>query len=311
MGRGLVGVRLMMDEFEIAAPAGRGTRVSVAKRLPAGTPLPDARGAARRALRRGARSPVRRGHAPERGAAAGARRGPARASRRCSRSTASSRRPTRASSRSTRSSTSAPSACVDADERKSRFLADMSHELRTPLNSIIALSELLLSGEPALADEQVDAGRRSSGASPTTSCRSSATCWTSPRSRPGGSSSSSHDLARRRAVRDPARPAAPAAERRRRGAALRLPGDAGDAAHGRGQADPGPAQPGLQRGQVHAARRGRRQRASVDGEQRPLRGLRHRDRDRGRATCRGSSRSSCRSRASCSAAGTAPGSGCR
>ena len=39
----------------------------------------------------------------------------------------------------------------DADERKSRFLADMSHELRTPLNSIIALGELLLSGEPALA----------------------------------------------------------------------------------------------------------------------------------------------------------------
>ena len=32
----------------------------------------------------------------------------------------------------------------DADERKSRFLADMSHELRTPLNSIIALTELLL-----------------------------------------------------------------------------------------------------------------------------------------------------------------------
>jgi CheY-like chemotaxis protein/nitrogen-specific signal transduction histidine kinase len=44
---------------------------------------------------------------------------------------------------------------VDADERKSRFLADMSHELRTPLNSIVALSELLLSGEPPLVGEQV------------------------------------------------------------------------------------------------------------------------------------------------------------
>ena len=42
----------------------------------------------------------------------------------------------------------------DADERKSRFLADMSHELRTPLNSIIALAELLLSGEPPLQGEQ-------------------------------------------------------------------------------------------------------------------------------------------------------------
>jgi signal transduction histidine kinase/CheY-like chemotaxis protein len=44
---------------------------------------------------------------------------------------------------------------VDADERKSRFLADMSHELRTPLNSIIALSELLLSGDSPLVGEQV------------------------------------------------------------------------------------------------------------------------------------------------------------
>src|SRR3954469_15760824 len=41
LGRGLVGVRLMMDEFEIAAPAGRGTRVRIVKRLPAGTPAPD------------------------------------------------------------------------------------------------------------------------------------------------------------------------------------------------------------------------------------------------------------------------------
>ena len=42
----------------------------------------------------------------------------------------------------------------DADERKSRFLADMSHELRTPLNSIVALTELLLAVEARLAVEQ-------------------------------------------------------------------------------------------------------------------------------------------------------------
>jgi CheY-like chemotaxis protein/nitrogen-specific signal transduction histidine kinase len=42
----------------------------------------------------------------------------------------------------------------DADERKSRFLADMSHELRTPLNSIVALVELLMNGEPRLSAEQ-------------------------------------------------------------------------------------------------------------------------------------------------------------
>src|SRR3954447_21385754 len=43
LGRGLIGVRPLMDEFEIAAPAGVGTRVAVAKRLPAGSPPPDAR----------------------------------------------------------------------------------------------------------------------------------------------------------------------------------------------------------------------------------------------------------------------------
>jgi signal transduction histidine kinase len=42
----------------------------------------------------------------------------------------------------------------DADHRKSRFLADMSHELRTPLNSIIALTELLASGSDPLTPEQ-------------------------------------------------------------------------------------------------------------------------------------------------------------
>ncbi len=42
----------------------------------------------------------------------------------------------------------------DADGRKSRFLADMSHELRTPLNSIIALADLLCDGDDGLTAEQ-------------------------------------------------------------------------------------------------------------------------------------------------------------
>jgi signal transduction histidine kinase len=42
----------------------------------------------------------------------------------------------------------------DADGRKSRFLADMSHELRTPLNSIIALADLLSGGDDPLTAEQ-------------------------------------------------------------------------------------------------------------------------------------------------------------
>ena len=45
-----------MDEFLIDAPAGRGTRVSVAKRLPAST-LPDVRGVRAELARRGAVSP--------------------------------------------------------------------------------------------------------------------------------------------------------------------------------------------------------------------------------------------------------------
>src|ERR1700754_844407 len=69
LGRGLVGVRLLMDEFEISAPAGLGTRVEVAKRLPPGAPPPDARaGPPRRARRPPCGAPP-----PRAGAAARAR----------------------------------------------------------------------------------------------------------------------------------------------------------------------------------------------------------------------------------------------
>ncbi len=44
LGRGLIGVRQLMDEFEITAPAERGTRVIVAKRLPARRARARARG---------------------------------------------------------------------------------------------------------------------------------------------------------------------------------------------------------------------------------------------------------------------------
>src|SRR4051812_43137617 len=43
LGRGLIGVRLLMDAFEISAPSGVGTRVAVAKRLPPRALVPDAR----------------------------------------------------------------------------------------------------------------------------------------------------------------------------------------------------------------------------------------------------------------------------
>ena len=154
MGRGLVGVRLMMDEFEISAPPGRGTRVTVAKRLPAGAPAPSPRALRDELVRRGARSPfdeVTRQNEELLQALGEVRR---------------RQQEMVALNRELEETNQGVVALyaelddraerlVDADERKSRFLADMSHELRTPLNSIIALSELLLSGEPALVGEQV------------------------------------------------------------------------------------------------------------------------------------------------------------
>ncbi len=153
MGRGLVGVRLMMDEFEISAPAGRGTRVTVSKRLPAGA-SPNPRTLRDELSKRGARSPfdeVSRQNEELLQALGEVRRRQA---------------DMLALNRELEETNQGVVALyaelddraerlVEADERKSRFLADMSHELRTPLNSIIALSELLLSGEPELVGEQI------------------------------------------------------------------------------------------------------------------------------------------------------------
>ena len=136
LGRGLVGVRQLMDEFLIDAPAGRGTRVSVAKRLPAST-LPDVRGVRAELARRGAVSPfdeVTRQN-EELLQALGEVRARQKAMLALNRELEETNTGVVAlyaelDERAER--------LRDADERKSRFLADMSHELRTPLNSIIA-----------------------------------------------------------------------------------------------------------------------------------------------------------------------------
>jgi signal transduction histidine kinase len=72
-----------------------------------------------------------------------------------------------------------------ANRHKSEFLTNMSHELRTPLNSIIGFSDVL-------REEMFGPSTNASASTPTTStppantcCRSSTTCWTCPRSRPG------------------------------------------------------------------------------------------------------------------------------
>ncbi|MBE2315568.1 ATP-binding protein [Solirubrobacter sp. CPCC 204708] len=149
LGRGLVGVRQLMDEFEIEAA--RGTRVRVAKRLPG--PAPDAREVRAELARRGAVNPfdeVSRQN-EELLQALGEVRARQKAMLALNRELEETNTGVVAlyaelDERAQR--------LRDADERKSRFLADMSHELRTPLNSIIALAELLLSGKPPLASEQ-------------------------------------------------------------------------------------------------------------------------------------------------------------
>ena len=152
LGRGLVGVRQLMDEFEIDAPV-TGTRVHVAKRLPAGAPAPDVRAVREGLARLGAVSPfdeVARQN-EELLQAFGEVRARQKAMLALNRELEETNTGVVAlyaelDERAQR--------LRDADERKSRFLADMSHELRTPLNSIIALAELLLSGTPPLEAEQ-------------------------------------------------------------------------------------------------------------------------------------------------------------
>lgn len=152
MGRGLVGVRLLMDEFSISAPPGRGTRVEVSKRLPVGHLRLDPLVIRRELLRRGGATPydeVRRQNEELLQAFSEVR---------------ARQQELVALNRELDDTNRGVVALYaeldetadqlrDADDRKSRFLADMSHELRTPLNSIVALTELLLDGAP-LAEEQ-------------------------------------------------------------------------------------------------------------------------------------------------------------
>jgi signal transduction histidine kinase len=154
MGRGLVGVRLLMDDFAIDATPGRGTRVTIAKRLPAGAPAVAARTLRDEMARRGSRSPfeeVTRQN-EELLQALGEVRARQQELVALNRELEDTNRGVVAlyaelDDRAER--------LRDADERKSRFLADMSHELRTPLNSIVALTELLLGGDPPLVGEQL------------------------------------------------------------------------------------------------------------------------------------------------------------
>ena len=152
MGRGLVGVQRLMDDFRVETSTEAGTRIVVTKRIPAGT-LPDDRAIRDELARRAATNPydeVTRQN-EELLQALGEVRRRQEELHDLNRELESTNRGVVALYAEL---DDRAEQLRDADERKSRFLADMSHELRTPLNSIVALTELLLDGEPPLAQEQ-------------------------------------------------------------------------------------------------------------------------------------------------------------
>jgi signal transduction histidine kinase/CheY-like chemotaxis protein len=158
LGRGLAGVRQLMDDFTITSDAGRGTRVTCAKRLPA-PPAGEAAAPDDRTLR--AELTARRAANPydeitrqneELLQALGEVRARQEELLALNRELDDTNRGVVALYAEL---DDRAEQLRESDERKSRFLADMSHELRTPLNSIIALTELLADGLPPLQGEQV------------------------------------------------------------------------------------------------------------------------------------------------------------
>jgi signal transduction histidine kinase/CheY-like chemotaxis protein len=154
LGRGLVGVRQLMDDFTITSGAGRGTRVTCAKRLPAAAAAPDDRTLRAELTARRAGNPydeITRQN-EELLQALGEVRARQEELLALNRELDDTNRGVVALYAEL---DDRAEQLRESDERKSRFLADMSHELRTPLNSIIALTELLADGLPPLQGEQV------------------------------------------------------------------------------------------------------------------------------------------------------------
>lgn len=75
----------------------------------------------------------------------------------------------------------------EANEAKSRFLANVSHELRAPVTAIIGLTRLLLDARSSRSPPTRPTSWGWSRTPPRTCSPGSTTCWTSPRPSPTGS----------------------------------------------------------------------------------------------------------------------------
>ena len=155
-----------------------------------------------------------------------------------------------------------------ANQHKSEFLANMSHELRTPLNAIIGFSEVLLRAHVRRAERQaggVPAGHPHSGKHLLSLIND---ILDLSKVEAGRMELDAHDVrpADRDRQRAHADQGARAAPRHRAGSRACDP-QLGDINRRRAQVQADPAEPAVERGQVHAGgRQRRRERARADDD---------------------------------------------
>ena len=159
----------------------------------------------------------------------------------------------------------------------------MSHEFRTPVNSISALASCCSSAPTAHSTPSRSARSPTSAQGRRPARRAGrTTCSTSPRSRPGKVEVRPARLRRRRALRRAARHAAAAARRPSGRPRLRRAAACRRSVTDEAKLVADPAQPHLQRAEVHRGGRGASCARTATGEARRVHRRRHRHRHRAR-----------------------------